>query len=200
MSRRWAWISGWGIPPERFLEACERTYPSDTHKVFPPNRDAVDQALALQPDCIGAYSLGTLLLLCEQQRIPESVECILFAPILRFCQEDQCGGTTPRSSLQMLQRRLHEDPQKALSVFYYLAGLSDHMNGDLPYSHEDLIWGLEALDQRQAPMPDTRFRAIIGERDPLLLGLSVKTYFSNAQSVEAGHHYEDLLRQRIPQP
>ena len=65
----WAWISGWGIQPQRFEAAAQRALPEATHQVFAPEPGAVEAALNCGATHLGGYSLGSLLLLCALDRI-----------------------------------------------------------------------------------------------------------------------------------
>ena len=194
MSKSRAWISGWGVSIRHFSAACQRAFPEDRHQVFEPGPNGVTQALASGTNFIGAYSLGTRLLLQSIEQVPASTEILLLAPITGFCQEHALGGKTPFTSLQMLQRRLEQSPLKALKLFYRLADLKNEPCKALPYSVDSLQWGLTQLEKPIQHFESHRKMSIlIGEQDPLLNSSELSIQFRNAHSVDAGHDYHNLL-------
>lgn len=195
MPDTWMWISGWAICPERFQAAVELALPHYRHTVQAPNAAAVETALASGATRIGAYSLGSLLLLSKLARIPEGLRITCLAPFIAFCREDQLGGTTPRASLGALQQRLHTQPHNALKLFYRLAGLHDEPTDHLPYPLEDLIWGLEQLSTLQANQALLKHvEAVVGLTDPLIETTVLTSRWSTCQLVEHGNHaYQTLL-------
>ncbi|MCC5022430.1 MAG: hypothetical protein J6386_06375 [Candidatus Synoicihabitans palmerolidicus] len=70
---------------------------------------------------------------------------IAFAPILVFDAEAGLGGTTSSRSHLAVRSRFDQTPATALKLYLRLVGLSDLALPDLPYSVEDLAWGLNAL-------------------------------------------------------
>jgi hypothetical protein len=195
MDKIWIWISGWGIYPDQFRNAVELALPEDSHQILAPAPDALEKVLASDADCIGGYSLGSLILLSALEQLPEDVDIICMAPFLAFCREDQLGGTTPQATLKTLQKRLQLQPAKTLQLFYRLAGLSDQLADDLPYPIEHLIWGLEQLANLKA---DTtclgRAKAVAGLTDPLINSKEMQShwpgcYFAN----NCNHDYRKLL-------
>ena len=194
MPEVWAWMSGWGICPQRFKAVVQTALPEASHIVFPPSSNSVEAALKLsEVSHFGGYSLGSLLLLKHLNRIPEEAQVLCIAPILGFCREDQCGGTTPRIVLEKLQVRLATDPLAALKVFYRLADLSGAPTNPLPYSKDDLTWGLRQLASlKVAPRGMERVRAVIGKRDRLLDWRKTAVFFEKAHLIEASHDYHSL--------
>lgn len=194
MPKSIAWISGWGVDTDRFAEACRNAFPEDQHQVFVPGPDAIAHLLACKADIIGAYSLGTLLLLHSIDQIPTSTEILLLAPITGFCLEHQLGGKTSLASLKMLQSRLDLSPVKALKLFYRLAGLQKEPSEILPYAIETLKWGLTQLEETVVSVdPARKLTILIGEQDPLLEYQDILTQFKDAHSINVGHDYHDLL-------
>lgn len=194
MSDTWAWISGWGIQPERFKAAAERALPDATHQVFAPEPSAVDAMLSSGATHFGGYSLGSLLLMNALDRIDKANTAICLAPIPSFCKEAELGGVTPRAILNSLQAKLERKPEAALKLFYRLAGLADEPLDGLPYSADSLVWGLEMLATLSAPK--TAFQevhAIIGGSDSLMDATTLRTLFPNNSITESGHDYHDLL-------
>jgi hypothetical protein len=194
MTKHWVWISGWGIAPERFAEVCQQAFPEFAHTVFAPTDRAIDKLLHAKADRIGGYSLGSLLLLEAAEHIPMETPLYLYGPILGFTQEMGLGGTTPASTLELLQTRLEKSPQKALKLFYRLAGLDEATSETLPYPLEDLAWGLEALAKKQAKPPHSRqIKVFLGEHDALLNSQSICKLFTRPIQLPHGHDYRQLL-------
>jgi hypothetical protein len=195
MSDTWAWISGWAICPKRFKSAVEGALPDDNHVVFAPTPGALNAALQVGASRLGGYSLGSLLLLSELDRVPEDVSIYCFAPFTAFCAEQGMGGTTPVTALEMIQARLVQQPEKALKLFYRLAGLKEASSDSLPYAHEDLVWGLEALKTICASTLDlNRVTAIFGVKDPLLDSDLLASKWHASIRADCQHDYRDLLQ------
>jgi hypothetical protein len=195
MSKTWIWISGWAICPERFKAAAESALPHYQHEVLPPTPDAFEAVLRSGASRIGGYSLGSLILLSELTRIPEDIEVTCLAPFTAFCEESGLGGTTPTASLRMLQKRLEAQPEKAIRLFYRLAGLPDEPTDKLPYSVEDLMWGLGQLAGLQV---DTtllcRAKGYVGLTDALIRGTLLQSQWANCDLIEnCSHAYHELF-------
>lgn len=194
MSETWAWISGWGIQPERFKAAAERALPDARHLAFAPEPNAVDAVLSSGATHFGGYSLGSLLLMNALNRIDSSNTVICLAPIPSFCKESEFGGMTPRAILGSLQAKLERKPEAALKLFYRLAGLNNEPTDSLPYSLDGLTWGLEALaTQSAAKDVFQQTHAIIGETDTLMDADRLSELFPNHTLTARGHDYNDLL-------
>lgn len=195
MPNTWIWISGWGICPDRFKAAAEFALPNYRHEVLAPTPVALETVLSSGAARIGGYSLGSLILLSELERLPEDVEVTCLAPFTGFCEEQQLGGTTPLASLQMLQQRLTKQPEKALKLFYRLAGLTDEPVDQLPYPVEDLTWGLKQLADLQV---DTtllyRAKGYVGLTDTLVRGTVLCSQWANCQLIEnCSHAYHEVF-------
>ena len=194
MSEAWAWISGWGVAPERFHAAVCAALPGREHLVVPPTETAVTAVLNSGAMHVAGYSLGSLLLMCAADRIPAGVSVHCLAPIVAFCEGAECGGLTPASGVDMLAKRMEQSPSKALKLFYRLAGLNDEPSEVLPYAVDELQWGLSALRDLQADLSLLRgVRAVIGSRDPLLDSGVLRHYFDGSTELDVGHGYVDLL-------
>ncbi|MGB0745179.1 MAG: hypothetical protein ACPGSB_11705 [Opitutales bacterium] len=196
MTKRWAWIGGWGIQPRQFQQHVEQIAPDWQHLVVPPTDEAVRQTLDFKPERIGAYSLGSLLLLRSLAQVPAKIELYCYAPILAFCAEEAMGGTTPRGSLDAIRKRLNQSPDKALKLFYRLAGLKNFTSGsDLPYSNEWLRWGLDALNSYKAKPPpaERKVECILGEHDPLIDSQIFTELSPELTLAPGGHDYHDLI-------
>ena len=195
MTKNWIWISGWGIYPDQFSSAVNRALPEDSHQVLAPTPDALGRVLASGADCIGGYSLGSLILLSALRQIPKSANIICLAPFIAFCKEDQMGGKTPKAVLQKLQHRLQEQPARTLQLFYRLAGLNEPLPNNLPYSISSLLWGLEQLASLKTNSNHpNRVKAIAGSKDPLIDMSLMRSKWPTCKFIDGcTHNYHTLL-------
>lgn len=195
MAKTWIWISGWAVYPDRFRSSVELALPEDSHQILAPTPDALEKVLASDADHIGGYSLGSLILLSALEQIPEDKTITCLAPFIAFCKENPMGGTTPRRTLQTLQKRLHTQPQKALQLFYRLAGLKDPLTDRLPYPIEYLEWGLEQLAILKAnTLLLERVKGLAGLNDSLINSESMRSGWPGCFLIdECNHDYHKLL-------
>ena len=195
MAKTWIWISGWAIDPDRFKSAVEWALPNDSHQVLAPAPNALEKALAAGTDNIGGYSLGSLILLSALEQIPKVSNITCLAPFIAFCEEDRMGGITSRGTLWSLQKRLQKQPSKTLQLFYRLAGLNEPLPGKMPYSIEDLEWGLEQLLTLKASTAfSDRVKGIAGLKDPLINHKEMRSKWPKCHFVdECNHDYHKLL-------
>lgn len=199
MSEAWAWISGWGIQPDRFKAVVERVMPGATHRVVAPEPSAVDATLSSGATHFGGYSLGSLLLMNAIDRINSSSTVTCLAPIPAFCKEEKLGGQTPRAILESLQAKLDRNPQAALKLFYRISGLNEEPSERLPYSIDSMKWGLEILATRSAQQDAfSRVYAIISDTDRLMDSHTLRSLFQQHRTVVCGHDYNDLLPTLAP--
>lgn len=200
MTERWVWISGWAISAKDFRRAATAWKPQAEHHVVPPSPRAVDQARALSPSHLGAYSLGSLLILERIQEIPPEIPVLCLAPILAFCREANRGGTTPFAVLDSLRKRLRKNPAAALKLFYHLAGISPPLKQPpLPDTLENLDWGLRALQEKYAPYSGFgNVTAVIATQDRLLNTHALTASFKETQRINTNHDYRKLF-EHLPQ-
>ena len=201
MIERWVWISGWAVPADDFREAATAWKPEAEHRVVLPSPRAVEEALGLKPSHLGAYSLGSLLLLERINEIPPEIPVLCLAPILAFCSEANRGGTTAVAALDSLRARLRKNPAAALKLFYRLAEITPpQAHSPLPDSVENLDWGLQALQEKSAPdLGLEKVAAVIATRDPLLKAAAISPSFKHAKLLNTNHDYRNLftkLRQK----
>ena len=195
MPRMWIWISGWAICPDRFSSEVQSVLPNDLHQVLAPTQEALEKVLASDADCIGGYSLGSLILLSALGQFKEVTNITCLAPFIAFCKEAQLGGTTPRKVLRGLQQRLVKQPEKTIKLFYRLAGLNDEPTGRLPYPIEHLEWGLKQLATLEAEMIlPNRVQAIAGSMDPLMDKREMSSKWPACHFIDdCDHNYRKLL-------
>lgn len=190
-----AWISGWGIEPQRFKYACQSALPEWEHVVFEPSSEAVERVSESNAEIVGGYSLGSLLLMQSlEQDLFADKRVIVLAPILGFCQETQLGGLTPRSILASLQKRLDKSPEKALQLFYRLAKLELPALGTLPYSLESLKWGLHQLAELTVDHKHlAAVQAVVSSDDPFTDLVCIQSHLKAVHILKCQHDYCALL-------
>ena len=162
------------------------------HEVLPP----ITSARAEEDfDWVVGHSLGAFLLLRWPERFPAKRGTVLLAPFLGFPREAELGGRVSCRQLKITVRYLRKDPLAAVNDFFERADLG-LFAAALPYSVEDLAWGLEVLQSEtvsEADVANLNHRIILGERDPLLDANQITECFPKATILEAGHRFEDLL-------
>lgn len=192
----WVWIGGWGLPAEWQAEQYARCWPEFQHKVIPPTKLCVEELLcsAGSVERIGGYSLGAYLMLRNYLKLPGK-PMFLLAPILDFKAEGALGGRVHRAQLAALVRWLKRDPLAALNDFYSQAGLGLRAIDELPYSSDEMIWGIQQL---QGPAVEhwrlPNIQALIGERDILLNAAMMQALWPELTILpNAGHDLSELL-------
>jgi len=122
---RFAWVLGWAIPPEWFRPMARAAFPAADHVLIEPSASTWDELQAAGPfDWVIGYSLGSLILLQDQQRASALGRRVaLLAPIWAFPAEADAGGRIPRANLRALTRAYRNSPAAALDSFYTTAGL-----------------------------------------------------------------------------
>lgn len=193
---RFAWIAGWATPTEWFRAMAERVFPEAEHVVVPAAPDWRERLGAAGPaDVLGAYSLGSLLVLGERERAAARYARVgLLAPIWAFPAEAGRGGRATRAQVRALARRTRVDATAATAGFYREAGLAG-ATGEIEPA-ETLAWGLTQLETTSAArgLP-AGWWAGVGERD-VLLDAEVLRAAEPAVRVVAGadHAPEALMR------
>lgn len=193
-SRRWAWITGWGIAPEVFAAVARECWPRDQHVVFAPDRDAVARLRAERVDVLAGYSLGALLMLAAEPW-PADRPLVAVAPILAFDAEAGLCGTTPAAARISMRGKFDANPSVQLRLFQRLAGLGGLITDPLPYAAEELAWGLDALGELRAdPANVRRARLYAGARDPLVAAERLREHTDSLHvAADAGHDFRQLL-------
>lgn len=193
-ARRWAWISGWGIPTEVFAATVRACWPRDTHAVFAPDQQALPNVHAADADIVAGYSLGALLLLSDDTWL-ESLPLVAVAPFVAFEAEAGLGGTTPAATRALMREKLDRNPSATLKLFQRLAGLPGLVTDPLPYAAAELAWGLDALGSVRANSATLRrARCYTGANDPLLSFEQLRLHIASLRLIEqAGHDFRQLL-------
>lgn len=116
------------------------------------------------------------------------------APFLDLKTEAKLGGKVATTQLKVTRRRLAKDPHRALADFYQLSGLNFPMDATLPYSQQELTWGIDVLLGESAPLPvDDPGFAVFGSEDSLVDPVLSNRFFPQNIVVEgAGHRLEAL--------
>jgi len=194
------WISGWAVPPEWLAGQARAAFPQARHEAVSPT--AAEAALAGGAfDRLGAYSLGTLWLLRQADRIAKNIPVSLLAPIFAFPAEAGLGGRIPLAQLRLQRRQLQKDPAAALADFAERSGLAalkipvpdDEFS---PAHLAELDLGLRWLESWTAPPPPpAHWRGWIGKDDALLDAAAMQQHWPNLQIVpQAGHAPGPLLQ------
>tara|TARA_B100001123_G_scaffold422517_1_gene531524 strand:- start:11410 stop:12012 length:603 start_codon:yes stop_codon:yes gene_type:complete len=187
------WIGGWGTSPDWGLTAVRRWRPDWKHEWVIPNASSASFADGSH-DWVGGYSFGAFLMLRSPNDFPSRKGHFFVAPFLDLKTEAQLGGKVTTTQLKVTRRRLTLDPPRALADFYQLSGLNFPMDTTLPYSLQDLTWGIETLLGESAPLPveDPGF-AVFGSEDSLVDPVLSNRFFPENTVVEgAGHRLEAL--------
>lgn len=190
---RWIWIGGWGLPPTWLQQRVKHAFPAAEHSVLPPGPDAVDQIDWRQFDRVGGYSLGAFLLLKQAETVP--LPALLLAPFFAYSAEPGVGGKIRQVQLRYLGRWLRREPTAALADFHARAQLSLPSSAELPYSMDDLEWGLQQLaDERVSGRFPEGWTGIIGDCDPFLDANELVAAEPRLQVIAgAGHDPTSLL-------
>lgn len=190
---RWIWVSGWGLKPEWLAAQLASHFPEAIHTVVPPERDCIEKIDWTLYDRAGGYSLGAFLLL-HPEHVPP-LPTLLLAPFFSFTREAGFEGRSPLRQMRLLRTTLLRSPFRTLSEIYSLMELQLPEPTSLPYSIEDLKWGLETLSNVSLPpVLPAHFEGFIGENDAII---DAATLASRAPGIHvvsgAGHHPSSLL-------
>ena len=187
------WIGGWGTSPSWGLTAVRRWRPDWEHEWSIPNASSAACADGSH-DWVGGYSFGAFLMLKSRMDFPSRKGHFFVAPFLDLKTEAKLGGKVATTQLKVTRRRLVKDPHRALSDFYQLSGLNFPMDAALPYSQQDLTWGIDVLLGESAPLPvDDPGFAVFGSEDSLVDPDLSNRFFPQSIIVKgAGHRLEAL--------
>lgn len=194
---RIGWILGWAAPEAWFAPLARSALPRAEHVFIPATaRTPALLAAAGEPDWIVGYSLGTLCLLGQAERLAGR-RVALLAPIFAFPREEELGGRIARAQVRRLERWLRREPLAALADFYERAVL--HVPPGLhPGAPEDLLWGLERLDRDRHPPPmPSGWRGWCGSADALLDAERLHALDPAIAIVPGGTHHPGSLIDRF---
>lgn len=205
---RVAWLGGWAIAPEAMLAAARQRWPEAEHVAVTPGAgwaECLTRTIA-NSDRLVAYSLGGFLLLRSPETFIPAERVALVAPFLDLRQHLHLGGRVEEVRLRYMIRRLARNPRACVADFYQSAGLEIGMSGDtandaasieLPYSVDDLAWGLEQLYRPLGEPRIEAFRgctALVGSEDPLIDAARLAELWPEVRPVRgAGHALAPLL-------
>ncbi|RIK80518.1 MAG: hypothetical protein DCC67_09255 [Planctomycetota bacterium] len=167
------WLGGWAIAPATIHAAALRRWPAAEHVVVTPGPAWAGELaqLARPGDRVVGYSLGAFLLLRGEQPLAPGERMTLAAPFIDLRSETLLGGRVEEVRLKYMMRRLARRPLAAIAEFYEAARLPLDPPSELPYSLDDLAWGLAQLYR---PPGKPRFdalggaTALVGDADPLV--------------------------------
>jgi len=192
------WVLGWGVPEGWFERLARTAFPFAVHTFAAAAPGGLDGLARAGPfDWVAGYSLGTLVLLGEAERVARLGRVALLAPIFGFPSEANKGGRISRTQVRQLSRQVRRDPLAALADFYRRAGLDVSGEDASAVSAADLLWGLERLegDGVSPPLPKG-WLAWCGGDDPLLDAGRLQAIEPRVTIVVGGtHHPLALLRE-----
>jgi malonyl-CoA O-methyltransferase len=190
------WLMGWAVPEAWFARLARQALPDAEHVFVAAEPNALAQLEKAGPfDWMVGYSLGSLLLLREAARADRLGRVVLLAPILAFSREAELGGRVARGQVKQLSRWLRRDVLAALMDFYARAGLDVPQEYVSTATTDNLLWGLDRLenDRAEPPLP-AGWRAWCGADDALLDATRLRGLAPSVQIVAgATHHPLPLL-------
>lgn len=180
------WVSGWSIPRDWMAGVLQDLLPADRHEIILPTADWEAEFLqkVSEADRIAGHSFGAFLLL-QKPGLWKGKSARFFAPCLSFKSESGLGSKISTTQIKFLKRWLSKAPLEALTDFDQRAGLSLSQREKLPYSLEDLLWGLDMMLSTEIAeiVSDNDIRYYIGTHDPLFDGtLFMQNVTSNNQN------------------
>lgn len=192
---RITWIGGWAIPEMYIRRLVVAAFPEYEHRVIYPGRDWVNKMKEATYDYLVGYSLGAHLLLRENENIIYR-DILLVAPFIDLKREEKKGGRVAKTQLRVLRRNLERDALSAVNDFYIRAGLKQKVDR-LPYSLEDLKYGIDILLENKELQCGVNCRSCIGDRDALINSSKLTQYIPNLETIENATHSLDTLLPRI---
>jgi len=190
------WLLGWATPESWFAPLARSVFPDARHQFLPATAAGLGNVLRADPsDQVVGYSLGTLLLLGAATQLGPNRKVALLAPIFAFPREEDLGGRIARTQVRQLARWLRHDRASALADFYSRAGINIPADSTLPFTIEELLWGLEQLEANRCPphLP-AGWRGWCGDADVLLDAARLHELDPGISIVPgATHHPERLL-------
>lgn len=192
---RMGWLLGWAVPEAWFAPLVYRVFSDAEHTFVPGGPDALTRLGAIRScDWIVGYSFGAQLLLSAAAQGMAWGRVALLAPVFAFPREEELGGRVARTQVRHLARWLRRDPPAALADFYARAGLDVPANLAPCAPIEDLLWGLERLENlRVEPPAPAGWRLWCGTDDPLLDAVRLRDIVPNTRLINGTHHPAALL-------
>ncbi len=183
------WISGWALPKSYLETIAKKRFPSLDHTIIYPGQNWQQAFSHSTYDHVYAYSLGSFILRQNTPKELLDIPTTHFAPFNAFKKEANHGGKVTSTQLKFLVRWLNKSPMKAIDDFYKSANIQLPTTTNLPYSIEDLIWGINTLlnDEIHTEPNKTR-QYFIGDNDSLLDSTVIVNEFKNCLTVKNGTH------------
>ena len=202
---RIGWLLGWAVPEPWFAAMARAALPGEEHHFFPATAAGLAEIYEGPAyDWIVGYSLGSLLLLGREYRRLTAYnkngkamarsKVALLAPIFSFPSEAGLGGRISKVQVRQLSRWLRRDCRGALEDFYRRAELDVSDVSVPPASPEDLLWGLQRLEEdRLEPRLPTGWRAWCGADDKLLDAARLQALAPEVRIVPGATHHPRML-------
>lgn len=191
------WLSGWAYPIDTLQSIAQTAFSEHTHTCFYPSRNFNSVIENEKYDMVCGFSLGAFLLIQHFLKKPlnKSSNCILIAPFLDLKENSKTGGKLNLIQLHYVKKQLQSDPLRTLNDFYRITNLNSIKTlKKLPYSLEELNWGLEVLINESIKPQDIPFPAYFGQDDPLIESNDIVKYFTNGKIIpNIGHDIQDFL-------
>ena len=168
------WIGGWAIPVSWMEAVIRGQFPEHEHEFRYPKEGVMEN---IEAEVVVGYSLGGRILMDEVERFGR---VILVAPFV--------GSKISMTQLKYMRRWLKRDAVGAIADFYSRAGLPIEGGSALPYSIEDLDWGLARLMEPEKSL-DGKVEVIVGEQDSLIEA----DRLSGSKVVNGGHCLSELI-------
>ncbi len=189
------WLGGWAMAPQWIESRVKERFRQHDHVIVYPG-EYWENYLPTDADVYVGHSLGAFLLLRHAEHLPSEAQLILLAPFCDFRAESLLGGRVHVVQIKLLLRMLNSDTLAAVNDFYQRSGIQFDCKRSLPYSKEDLLWGIRQLCEMS--VSEVGFKrvqqAIIGSEDKLLDPERIQKYCPSMEIIAgAGHSMEDLL-------
>jgi len=174
---------------------AQTRFPDAEHTCVAPAQDAIELIKQGAYQAYVGYSLGASLVLSEVGKSIKAENVYLMAPFVNVAKQASCLSKLSIAQVEWLCRLGEQNPKEALTRFYSFAGLADKTDGTLPYSKNELLWGLSYLLKTKATVSIKGIvQLILGGYDKLVDKFLMQALFPDAMLIEeAGHDYRDLI-------
>jgi hypothetical protein len=193
------------MDPNELLGFVQTRWKTLHHHIIIPRFTAMDELKAYDMTCVRCiigYSLGAFILLNHWPSVSSiPVEKFLLAPFLDLKQSSHLGGKIDLVQLLHMKRRLMQNPLQALQDFYKRTNIQFKLLGSLPYSLEDLMWGIDYILKKsiEETICFSEIQAVIGGQDALIDAYLIKHFFKNIHIEHSATHCISTLLDYLKQ-